>query len=117
MATRKKRPAPSHRPHSKKPVYNVAPVAMDETEGMANLDAYTPIDPPPPLPIGIEPPVFRPLQVYAFDPSLGRMPGNVMTIPVRYEKLRPGPVGGRVTVVDYDASRIASTIRSISTIP
>ena len=105
MATRKKRPAPSHRPRSEKPVYNVAPVAMDETEGMANLDAYTPIDPPPPLPIGIEPPVFRPLQVYAFDPSLGRMPGNVMTIPVRYEKLRPGPVGGRVTVVDYDASR------------
>ena len=105
MVARKKQPAPRHRPPAAKPVYNVAPVAMDSAEDMANVDAYTTIEPPPAPPIVIEPPVFRPLQVYAFDPSLGRMPGNVMTIPVRYEQLRPGPVGGRVTVVDYDASR------------
>ena len=104
MAARKKHPAAPRRPAAK-PVYSVAPVAMDGAEDMGGNDAYTAIEPPTTPPIAIEPPVFRPLQVYAFDPSLGRMPGNVMTIPVRYEKLKPGPVGGRVTVVDYDASR------------
>jgi hypothetical protein len=43
--------------------------------------------------------------VYAFDPSLGRLPGNVITVAVPYEKLAPGPVGARIAVVDYDATR------------
>ena len=49
-------------------------------------------------------PVKRPLQVYAFDPTLGRHLGNEMTISVRYEKLGKGPVGERFAVVDYDGS-------------
>jgi len=61
----------------------------------------------PPAPLGIKPraPVFRPLKVYAFGPSLGRARGNIRTINVRYEKLAPGPVGERIAVVDYDGSR------------
>jgi len=49
-------------------------------------------------------PRARPLRVYAFDPSVGRSLNNYMTIDVPYEKLEPGPVGGRVAIVDYDAS-------------
>jgi hypothetical protein len=69
------------------------------------LDREFPQEPAEPLGLPTEPPVYRPLRVYAFDPSLGRMPWNVMTIPVRYEKLRPGPVGERIAVIDYDSSR------------
>ncbi|NMN06748.1 MULTISPECIES: peptidase M4 [unclassified Novosphingobium] len=46
----------------------------------------------------------RPLKVYAFDPSLGRMLGNHLTLDVRYEPLKPGPVGARFAVVDYDGN-------------
>lgn len=46
----------------------------------------------------------RPLKVYAFDPSLGRMLGNYLTLNVRYEPLKPGPVGSRFAVVDYDGN-------------
>jgi hypothetical protein len=49
-------------------------------------------------------PAFRPLTVYAFDPSLGRTLNNYMTIQVPYEKLRSGPVGGKIAVIDYDIS-------------
>jgi hypothetical protein len=51
-------------------------------------------------------PDIRPLQVFAFDPSVGRMLGNYMTLQLPYEDLRPGPVGdsSRIAVVDYDAS-------------
>jgi hypothetical protein len=84
-------------------IYTVAPVA---TEGSVHFDeGDRPRVPPAPLPTAVEPPVFRPLKVYAFDPSLGHTPGGVMTIPVRYEKLQPGPVGDRVAVIDYDRSR------------
>jgi hypothetical protein len=105
MATRQKRPAPPKRSRTQPPVYSVAPVATDDHVGLEmEVDKY-PVEPPPRPRHAIEPPLFRPLRVFAFDPSLGRTPGNVMTIPVRYEKLQPGPVGGRVRVVDYDASR------------
>ena len=52
------------------------------------------------------PPDFRPLQVFAFDPSVGRLLGNHMTLKLPYEELAPGPVGhrSRIAVVDYDAS-------------
>jgi hypothetical protein len=51
-----------------------------------------------------ETPAERPLKAYAFDPSQGHNLGNFMTVPVRYEKLQPGPVGEYLAVVDYDAS-------------
>ena len=51
-----------------------------------------------------ERPAKRPLQVYAFDPTLGRHLNNEMTIDVRYERLKPGPVGASFAVVDYDGS-------------
>ena len=49
-------------------------------------------------------PAFRSLNVYAFDPSLGRFVGNYMRASVRYEKLDPGPVGRRFAVIDYDGT-------------
>ena len=49
-------------------------------------------------------PEVRPLQVYAFDPSVGKFVGNYMTASVRYEKLQPGPVGERFAVIDYDGT-------------
>jgi hypothetical protein len=49
-------------------------------------------------------PTERPLRVYAFDPSAGRLVGNYMTVSVRYEELKPGPVGQRFAVIDYDGT-------------
>ena len=49
-------------------------------------------------------PSRRPLKVYAFDPSLGRMLGNHLTLDVRYEPLTPGPIGSRFAVIDYDGN-------------
>jgi hypothetical protein len=49
-------------------------------------------------------PRSRPLQVYAFDPTMGQSLGNQMTIDVPFEKLRPGPIGRQVAVIDYDGS-------------
>lgn len=49
-------------------------------------------------------PDVRPLYVYAFDPSMGKFVGNYMTASVRYEKLKPGPVGERFAVIDYDGT-------------
>jgi hypothetical protein len=55
--------------------------------------------------VALDPPTVRPLKVYAFDPSQGRLLGNEMTLLVPYEELSPGPVGRRIAVVDYDASQ------------
>jgi hypothetical protein len=55
-------------------------------------------------------PTTRPLKAYAFDPSQGRLLGNEMALPVRYESLDPGPVvrdpysRAGVAIIDYDAS-------------
>lgn len=46
----------------------------------------------------------RPLQVFAFDPMLGRAAGNRVVIEVANERLEPGPLGSRVAVVDYDGA-------------
>lgn len=46
----------------------------------------------------------RPLSVYAFDPSAGRLVGNYMTVSVRYEAVQPGPIGERFAVIDYDGA-------------
>lgn len=60
--------------------------------------------------ITIPAPNRRPLRVFAFDPSRGRMLGNEMELDVRYRPLAPGPVDksgayDQIAVVDYDASR------------
>ncbi|MBS1793871.1 MAG: peptidase M4 [Acidobacteria bacterium] len=49
-------------------------------------------------------PLYRPLKVYAFDPSRGRTLGNHMTVDVPYEKLRGGLAGKYLEVIDYDAA-------------
>jgi hypothetical protein len=52
--------------------------------------------------IEIPTPDTRPLKCYAFDPSHGKFFGNEMTLHVKYEPLRPGPIGERIAVIDYD---------------
>jgi hypothetical protein len=52
----------------------------------------------------LEMPPFRPLKVYAFDPTRGRTLGNYMTINNQFETLNSGPVGKYLEVIDYDAS-------------
>jgi hypothetical protein len=58
----------------------------------------------------IRPPARRPLRVFAFDPSRGRLLGNEMQLEVRYRRLVPGPVDlsgahDQLAVVDYDGTR------------
>ena len=50
-------------------------------------------------------PERRPLQIFAFDPMLGRTAGNRVVVSVANEPLLPGPQGARVQVVDYDATQ------------
>jgi len=52
----------------------------------------------------ISDPPDRILRVYAFDPSRGARLENHLTIRIPYEKLKKGPVGKKVAVIDYDAS-------------
>jgi len=53
----------------------------------------------------LEDPPFRTLKVYALDPSAGNYIGNVMSVKVKWEEgLKPGPVGRKVAVVDYDGA-------------
>jgi hypothetical protein len=47
---------------------------------------------------------YRPLKVYAFDPSRGRSLGNYMTVRVPYEQVARGPRGAYLAVIDYDAT-------------
>jgi hypothetical protein len=61
------------------------------------IDIYTSTEIPEPS--------IRPLNVYAFDPSLGNFVGNQMVTQVAYEPLSPGPVGERFAVVDYDGGQ------------
>ncbi|HEU5317976.1 MAG TPA: S8 family serine peptidase [Chloroflexota bacterium] len=55
---------------------------------------------------GPAPPAFRPLRAYAFDPSLETRLETAhitqVTIPTRWERLAPGPVGEYLEVVDVD---------------
>jgi len=52
----------------------------------------------------LEEPTTRPLRIYALDPSAGNYVGNVMTVNVKWEKLKPGPSGSKIAVIDYDAA-------------
>jgi hypothetical protein len=90
---------------AQRPVYEVAPTVTERTRPGEWLASSWPSEPPKPLRRTPKLPVFRPLKVYAFGPSLGRAPGNIRSINVRYEKLAPGPIGERIAVIDYDASR------------
>src|SRR5215213_9151607 len=49
-------------------------------------------------------PPYRPLKVYAFDPTRGSTMGNHMIINTPYERLKRGPVGKYLEVIDYDAN-------------
>lgn len=49
-------------------------------------------------------PTTRTLRVYALDPSAGNFVGNVLPLDIHWEhNLKPGPVGRRFAVIDYDA--------------
>src|SRR5260221_7992115 len=55
-------------------------------------------------------PVRRPLRVFAFDPSRGRLLGNEMQIEVRFRPLAPGPIDtsgahDQIALVVYGISR------------
>ncbi|PTY08354.1 peptidase M4 [Opitutaceae bacterium EW11] len=50
-------------------------------------------------------PVYRPLRIFAVDPSLSRLEGAEAVVNVPYEPLRPGPVGRVLEVDDRDDSR------------
>lgn len=52
----------------------------------------------------INEPPRRSLKIFAFDPMLGRVAGNRITIDIPYEKLEIGPSGGRIEVIDFDSS-------------
>lgn len=60
-------------------------------------DIFTSID----IPV----PSTRRLNVYAFDPSLGKFVGNQMVTAVSYEELDAGPIGDRFAVIDYDGAQ------------
>lgn len=47
-------------------------------------------------------PSRRPLKIYASDPLLGRNVGNRVSVEIVNERLKPGPRGSRVEVIDYD---------------
>lgn len=49
-------------------------------------------------------PERRPLQIFAFDPMVGRTIRNRLVLEVRNEPLLPGPQGSRVQVIDYDGT-------------
>lgn len=85
---------------------------------MSTSDSITPADAAggaPPSPSGspagtppwmeLESPAFRTLKVYALDPSAGNYIGNVMSVRVKWEEnLKPGPVGSKIAVIDYDGA-------------
>lgn len=54
----------------------------------------------------LPPPRTRSLKAYALDPSAGNYIGNNMTIEVAWEQgLRPGPIGSKIAVIDYDGAK------------
>ena len=45
-------------------------------------------------------PMFRPLRVFALDQSAGVLEGATATLNVPYERLKPGPAGALIRVID-----------------
>lgn len=53
----------------------------------------------------LEKPAQRTLKVYAFDPSGGNYVDNIMSVKIKWEEdLKPGPVGSKIAVIDYDGA-------------
>ena len=77
------------------------PAAPRRTPPIATASAA----PGPPPWMKIDEPSRRLLRVYALDPSAGNYVGNIMSIGIRWERnLKPGPVGRRFAVIDYDGA-------------
>lgn len=59
----------------------------------------------PPLPVRRRrgDPLYRPLRIYALDPSASKLDGAIACINVPYEPLEPGPSGRLFRVDNYDA--------------
>jgi len=53
---------------------------------------------------GYTAPARRPLQIFAFDPMIARGERSPLTLEITNEVLRPGPIGARIEVVDYDGA-------------
>lgn len=49
-------------------------------------------------------PARRPLRIFAYDPVLGRVKGNQITIDVANERLERGPRGRKIEVIDFDST-------------
>lgn len=49
-------------------------------------------------------PARRPLKIFAYDPVLGRVANNRITIDIANERLKRGPMGRKIDVIDYDSS-------------
>lgn len=47
-------------------------------------------------------PIYRPVRIFALDPSASRLDGAIATINLAYEKLEPGPRGAVLEVADWD---------------
>src|SRR6185295_10879017 len=77
----------------------VVPAPVNKSDAAAIEKAMRPVVPSP---------VKRSLQVFAFDPLAGlkleTIDLNKTTIDVRWEALKPGPVGDYLEVVDVDPS-------------
>jgi hypothetical protein len=50
-------------------------------------------------------PLFRPLKIFTLDPSASKLDGAVSVLSVPYERLKPGPIGSILAVLDRDGSR------------
>ncbi|MFL6451632.1 MAG: peptidase M4 [Bryobacteraceae bacterium] len=50
-------------------------------------------------------PLFRPLKIFTLDPSASKLDGAVSVLSIPYERLRPGPIGSILAVVDREGSR------------
>ena len=61
--------------------------------------------PSPVQPVSKYLPARRPLKIFAYDPVLGRVANNRITIDVPNESLLRGPLGRKVDVIDYDSTR------------
>ncbi|HWI12685.1 MAG TPA: hypothetical protein VNT02_00445 [Burkholderiales bacterium] len=59
----------------------------------------------PPMPVRHRrgDPLYRPLRIYAMDPSASKLEGAIACINVPYEPLEPGPCGRLFRVDNYDA--------------
>ena len=78
--------------------------AADTAGVAAGIPGAKASKPQPPW-MKIPEPAARTLRVYALDPSAGNFVGNMMKVDIRWERnLKPGPVGRRFAVIDYDGA-------------